>query len=263
MSTPVSALCPEGAAVAPLISVVLPTFNCASWMCPTLESLAVQTSRDFEVVVSDGASTDDSLALIETYRFRLPALRVLSRPDRGVYDAINLAIGVCEGDWVYVLGSDDCLHEADTLAQISHLLRRSACGMIYGDVRVMGKNSMVADGNRYGGPFTLARLLGQNICHQAIFTRRSLFQRLGLYVLCYKVWADWEFAQRAFVLGEAQWVDMVVADYAATGMSSAQLDIDFQRTQLRRLLLLWWVRPLSLKVPLAWGRHTYWGLQRH
>ncbi|MBY0468574.1 MAG: glycosyltransferase, partial [Burkholderiaceae bacterium] len=58
----------------PLVSVVVPTFNSCERMRPALESLAAQTERDFEVIVSDGASSDGTLALIETYRPQLPAL---------------------------------------------------------------------------------------------------------------------------------------------------------------------------------------------
>lgn len=246
----------------PLISVILPTFKCATWMQGALESLASQTERDFEVVVSDGASPDTTLVVAESYRTSLPSLLLLSRPDGGVYDAINRAIADCRGRWIFVLGSDDRLHTPETLAEMAKTLRSTSVDLVYGDVRVLGPNAMVADGARYGGPFTLARLMGQNICHQSIFTRRALFDRLGLYDLRYKLWADWDFAQRAFVDGAAQWVDVVVVDYAATGMSSARLDVDFQRTKGLRLLKLWWVRPASLKVFLALARQAYWDLRR-
>lgn len=246
----------------PLVSVVVPTFNSCEQMRPALDSLAAQTERDFEVIVSDGASSDATLALVETYRPRLPALTVLSRPDGGVYDAINQALSVCQGRWIYVLGSDDRLHASETLALLSPTLRASTAGVVYGDVRVMGPNHMVADDGRYGGPFTLARLMGQNICHQAVFTRADLLNRLGLYNLRFKVWADWDIAQRAFIDGPAQWIDIVVADYAPTGLSAAQHDAEFKRTRRARMLKLWFRKPLSLQVPLSWARRLYWDWKR-
>lgn len=242
----------------PLVSVVVPTFNSCERMRPALESLAAQTERDFEVIVSDGASSDGTLALIETYRPQLPALTVLSRPDDGVYDAINQALSACRGRWIYVLGSDDRLHANDTLALLAPTLRASTAGVVYGDVRVMGPNHMVGDDGRYGGPFTLARLMGQNICHQAVFTRAELLHRLGTYDLRFKVWADWDIAQRAFADGPVQWIDLVVADYAPTGLSSLQHDAEFKRTWRARMFRLWARKPLSLQVPLAWARRWYW-----
>lgn len=245
----------------PLVSVVVPTFNSCEQMRPALDSLAGQTERDFEVIVSDGASSDETLALVETYRSRLPALTVLSRPDGGVYDAINRGLSACKGRWIYVLGSDDRLHASETLALLSPTLRASTAGVVYGDVRVMGPNHMVAEDGRYGGPFTLARLMGQNICHQAMFTRADLLNRLGLYNLRFKLWADWDIAQRAFNDGPMQWIDIVVADYSPTGLSSRLQDAYFTRTRHIRMLKLWARKPLSLKVPLAWARRLYWTLK--
>lgn len=250
------------AASPPLISVILPTFQSAGWVQGALDSLARQTERDFEVVVSDGGSSDNTLAVIEACRSQLPALQVLSRKDRGVYDAINLAMEACRGRWVYVLGSDDRLHANDTLAQVAATLRNTAATVVYGDVRVLGVNAMVADGARYGGPFTLARLMGQNICHQALFMRRECHVRVGPYDLRFRLWADWVLIQRLFVNEPTLWVDIVVADYAATGMSTGASDSVFLATRRQRLWSLWWARPWSLSVPNAVLRQLYWDMRK-
>ena len=71
-----------GPGTGPLISVVLPTYNSALLVEEALQSLAGQTWRDFEVVVSDGASQDETLDRVRAFAFCLPALTVLSRPDR-------------------------------------------------------------------------------------------------------------------------------------------------------------------------------------
>lgn len=148
----------------PTLSVILPTYNCADLVRGALDSLAVQDDRDFEVVVSDGASTDATLSVVNEYMTRLPHLTVQSRKDMGVYDAINKVLPECKGRWVFILGSDDRLHESSTLRQVLNTLRTTQASFVYGDVRVIGRNAMVADGGRYGGTFSLARLLGENIC---------------------------------------------------------------------------------------------------
>jgi glycosyltransferase involved in cell wall biosynthesis len=187
---------------------------------------------------------------------------VLSRPDRGVYDAINLGVQASKGDWVYVLGSDDRLHANETLAQARSLMRDARVNLVYGDVRVLGANHMVQDGCRYGGRFTLARLMGQNICQQAIFYRRVLFESKGTFDLNFRLWADWDFAQRVFVDQPAQWIDLVVADYAATGMSSGAQDGAFIETRRRRMLALWRADSFGLAVPRALLRQKYWDLRK-
>jgi len=105
-------------AARPLVSVVVPTMNSEAVLGGALQSLAGQVFRDFEVIVSDGASRDGTLALARQAAPAMPALVVDSRPDRGVYDAINRGVALARGDWVLVLGSDDRLHAPDTLAQV-------------------------------------------------------------------------------------------------------------------------------------------------
>lgn len=209
----------------PLISVVLPTYNSAALVDQALQSLAGQTWRDFEVVVSDGGSQDNTLDRVRTFTLRLPALTVLSRPDRGVYDAINLGIQAARGQWCLVLGSDDRLHAADTLARIAECLLATDAPMVYGDVRMMAVNGhRVPPGGRYAGAMPLPRLLRANICQQAIFYRRTLFEALGGFELDYPVLADWEFNLRVAFRFPTEWVDIVITDYAATGLSAQRAD---------------------------------------
>ena len=209
----------------PLVSVIVPTFQSAATLPAALDSLAAQTFRDFEVVVSDGGSTDGTQAIARAAGPRLPALHMSSRPDRGVYDAINLALDTARGDWVLVLGSDDRLHAPQTLAQAAPRLREASADLVHGDVRVMNANRLgVPIGGRHAGPMPLNRLLRGNICQQAVFYRRSLFERIGRFDLSYPVMADWDFNLRAAFRTELQWIDLVVADYAADGMSARRQD---------------------------------------
>lgn len=210
---------------APLISVIVPTFDSAAVLESALQSLAEQTWRDFELVLSDGASRDQTVAMARSFASRLPHLTILSRPDKGVYDAINRGIEASRGQWCLVLGSDDRLHAADTLERAAARLQASAAALVHGDVRMMAANGhRIAPGGRYAGPMPMARLLRANICQQAIFYRRSLFDELGGFDLGYPVLADWEFNLRVAFRFPIEWMDLVVADYAATGLSAQHVD---------------------------------------
>lgn len=213
----------------PLVSVVVPTRNSAAVLKAALHSLACQTYRDFEVVVSDGASTDATVAIAQEAASALPALHIDSRPDAGVYDAINRGVRLTRGQWFLVLGSDDCLHAADTLAQAAKALQQEQqAQLVYGDVRMMAANAcLVAPGGRYAGPVNLLRLFSTNICQQSIFYRRELFDTLGGFDLRYELYADWHFNLRAAFLMPTLWMDLVIADYAATGLSAAATDQRF------------------------------------
>lgn len=209
----------------PLLTVVVPTYNSQATLAEALRSLADQIEHDFEVVISDGASTDDTLRLARSFTPALPDLRVLSRPDRGVYDAVNQGIIDAQGQWILVLGSDDRLHAPDTLKRVFSTLRETQAAIVYGDVRMMNENARgVLKGGRYAGPMPLEKLLRANICQQSVFYRRTLFDELGLFDLEYPVMADWDFNVRAAFCVPMLWVDVIVADYAATGLSAQHKD---------------------------------------
>jgi Glycosyl transferase family 2 len=218
-----------GAAGTPLLSVVVPTMNSQAVLGAALQSLADQDGQDFEVIVSDGASRDGTLAVARSFAGRLPALHVDSRPDRGVYDAINRGVALSRGRWFLVLGSDDRLHAADTLALVAPRLQQAGhAQMVYGDVRMMAASQTgVPAGGRFAGPMPLQRWFVANVCQQAIFYRRELFDTLGGFDLRYRLYADWAFNLRAAFIAPPVWVDLVVSDYAATGMSASAVDATF------------------------------------
>jgi glycosyltransferase involved in cell wall biosynthesis len=213
----------------PLLTLVVPTMNSQALLGAALESIAGQTWRGFEVIVSDGASSDGTLALARSYADRLPALQIDSRPDRGVYDAINRGVALSRGEWFLVLGSDDRLHAPDTLERVAaHLQAAGDAPMVYGDVRMMAANQTgVPAGGRFAGPMPLQRWFVANVCQQAIFYRRTLFDTLGGFDLRYRLYADWAFNLRAAFIAPPRWVDVIVSDYAATGMSASASDAVF------------------------------------
>ncbi|MBC7992745.1 MAG: glycosyltransferase [Rhizobacter sp.] len=239
----------------PLISVVVPTWNTASVLPQALRSLSEQTFVDFEVIVSDGASSDGTLGVAEKFAGALAHLQIDSRPDTGVYDAINRGVRLSSGQWFMVLGSDDRLHSRDTLAAVAQeLLAAGPVQMVYGDVCMMAPNrSGIPPGGRFAGPMPLSRLFSSNICQQSVFYRRKLFDRLGGFNERYRLYADWDFNIRAAFEAPTQWIDLVVADYAATGMSASAVDQSFI-DDMHELILREFMRRS--------GQRTLWPLQR-
>ncbi len=212
-----------------LISVIVPTYNSAAVVGEALRSLAAQSFRDFEVILSDGSSSDETVRIGESFASSLPHLVVDSRPDSGVYDAINRGVRLSCGVWLLVLGSDDRIHAPSTFHQIAALLPDAGpAKLVYGDVRMMDVNLCgVPPGGRYAGPLPISRMVETNICQQAVFYRRSLFDDFGGFDERYKLYADWHFNLRATFARVTQWVDVVVSDYAATGMSAKGVDTVF------------------------------------
>jgi len=208
----------------PKISVVIATLNSAAVLQGALRSLAEQESRDFEVIIADGASKDVTLAVAESFRMMLPHLLIDSQKDGGVYEAINRGVELARGGWVYVLGSDDELSAMNVFSRASAALESSQADLVYGDVRMMGPNRWVADGARYAGEVDIAFLSASNICQQAIFYRRTTLIASGLFDARYRICADWVFLLRAFGRLRIEWTDLEICRYATSGLSSQRRD---------------------------------------
>lgn len=108
--------------MSPTFTIITATFNAASPLPHLLASLAEQSCRDFELIIQDGASTDDTVAIAEQWRERLPQLSVRSEADCGIYDAWNKALIRARGKWILFLGADDMLAEQNVLARAQNML---------------------------------------------------------------------------------------------------------------------------------------------
>ncbi|MEW6678051.1 MAG: glycosyltransferase family 2 protein [Pseudomonadota bacterium] len=193
----------------PLISVIVPTFNAEKHIDKCLQSLESQSFRNFDVWLMDGGSTDDTVALARGYEGRIGAgVHVLSAKDEGVYDAMNKGISKSSGAWLYFIGADDVLFDSKVFGDLENYFNGGSLDFVYGDV--VKKTT----GKRHAGPWALDKLLFQgNICHQSIFYRREVFERLGGYNLRYPIWADWDMNIRCFKYPDLKslWVDRVIA----------------------------------------------------
>lgn len=236
----------------PLFSIIIPTFNARDDLQRSLDSVFVQDDADYEIWVIDGASTDGTRELLESYG---DCVRWLSESDSGVYDAMNKGIERASGDWLYFLGAGDLLR-LDVLCEIAPHARELAdesggvAALIYGDVWLCEEQQ------RFGGSFPPARLRSWNPSHQAIFTSRAVFEKLGGYETRYLTAADYAFnlacwGEEAIV---KKYVPLVIADYKGGGLSVTRPDVAFERDKLgliRRHLgaRAYWLRRLESAMP--------------
>ena len=218
----------------PYFSIIIPTHRAEAVIAACLVSIARQTFKDFEIIVMDGKSDDKTVEIVSNHLARFNGrLTVHSEKDDGIYDVMNKGIQRAKGNWLYFIGADDCLHDSSVLETVAAFIRRQPdSDVVYGDV------IMKSDASRYAGAFDLERLLLEgNLCHQAIFYRRTVFEKIGAYNLRYRVWADWDLNIRCFQHPDFKnrYLDLVVADYNnVDGFSSRQSD-----HELRKILPLW------------------------
>jgi glycosyltransferase involved in cell wall biosynthesis len=200
----------------PLISIIIPTFNGYATLPKSLDSILSQTFSDYEVWVIDGMSTDNTVHLIKEYRSKGLPINFISEPDKGVYDAMNKGIALAKGKWIYFLGNDDSLFNNNILEDVSIDLRRYRNKhMCYGNV-VWGNTNEL-----YYGMFNYEKLLVHNICHQAMFTRRDILIKHGMFNLSYPALADWDMNFKLFQKPSKQkYINKTIAFFTIGGISS-------------------------------------------
>ena len=102
----------------PLFSIITITFNAANELPATLESVKCQTVTDYEHLIIDGASTDDTVEVAK--RARIASMRIVSEPDKGLYDAMNKGMRLATGKYLIFLNAGDAFHSATSLQEIKH-----------------------------------------------------------------------------------------------------------------------------------------------
>ncbi|MBX9782834.1 MAG: glycosyltransferase [Chitinophagaceae bacterium] len=203
-------------------SIIIPTYNSAATIEACLESIVIQSCTDWEVLIMDAISTDETIHLSETIAKTDRRIRIFSEKDQGIYDAMNKGIAKAKGQWIYFMGSDDRLFDETVLKKIKNFAEQnSTVSIFYGDVYSSRFNG------RYAGSFTAEKLYEQNICHQAIFLKQDVFNIIGMFDLKFKSWADYEHNIRWFLNRGLQkkFIDIVVAEYADGGFSSGTPDV--------------------------------------
>ena len=105
----------------PLVSIVVPSFNQGKFIGETIESILSQKYRPLEVIVMDGASTDETLNVLDGFR-SCPEMRIRSEPDKGVVDAVNKGLKDARG-WITAIQSSDDVYLPDTVETAVEALR--------------------------------------------------------------------------------------------------------------------------------------------
>lgn len=219
----------------PLLSIITVCRNEAARIRKTAESVVGQTNQDFEWIVIDGASTDETVEVLNEYRSRTTYF--VSEPDGGIYEAMNKGLRVAQGEYVYFLNSGDELAAPDVLER-AFVRNEPPADILYGD-------SLRPDGS--GGwkelpqpdEWTVALFFGMGICHQTLFYKKGLFDTLGGYDERYRIIADWDFNFRVLLAGRStRHLPFPVVRYAGGGISATRVaEMEAEKEAMRQQLL--------------------------
>lgn len=204
----------------PLISVITITYNAAETLPLTMESVAEQTFKDFEHIVVDGASKDDTI--IVARRMGKPGLRIISEPDDGLYDAMNKGLKKARGRYLIFLNSGDRFHSPDTLKAYADAIVERNPDIIYGETDIVDMEGKRLGPRHLSAPEILtvdSFSEGMLICHQAFMVRKDI---APLYDTDYQFSADYDWCIRcikASRAGDRVNLHRVTIDYLTDGLT--------------------------------------------
>ncbi|MDE6533384.1 MAG: glycosyltransferase [Muribaculaceae bacterium] len=203
----------------PLISIITITFNAANEIKPTMKSIASQTCHDFEHIIIDGASKDATIQVARS--MGVPSLRILSEPDKGLYDAMNKGLRMSRGKYLLFLNAGDSFHDDGTLAAYAAAAVKNP-DIIYADTVIVDKDRAVIGPRHLSAPDILtfqSFSKGMLVCHQAFMVKKSI---APLYDTSYRFSADYDWTVKCLQKsqpGNCINLHRIAIDYLSDGMT--------------------------------------------
>lgn len=197
------------------LSIITINRNNSKGLEITINSIVKQTFVEFEHLIIDGASTDESIDVIK--KNENGKLKWLSEPDNGIYSAMNKGIMLAKGEYCLFLNSGDYLATNSVLQDLFNL---PLCeDIIYGSI-------LMSDGKRYDypneGDVTFRYFINNTLPHPCSLIRRTLFEKIGFYDENLQLVSDWKFFLIAICSYNAKIkkVGFVISIFDLNGISS-------------------------------------------
>lgn len=178
------------------LTVVTVCRNARATVAEAVDSVHRQTHPDVEHIVIDGASTDDTLAVVRRHGARVAQIRC--EPDRGVYDAMNKGVALASGEVVGFLNADDVYTGPQVLARVAAILAAPELDACYADLVYVDKDRAQRIVRQWTSCDYRSGLFerGWMPAHPTFFARRSVYQRFGGFNLRYRLQSDFDLLMR-------------------------------------------------------------------
>lgn len=219
------------------ISIITITYNSAKTIRRALESVQNQTYKDIEHIIVDGASTDGTKEVIETYAAQHKNVRWVSEPDEGIYNALNKGIAMATGSVIGFLHSDDIFNSADSIGKIAAAFEQSEAEVVYGDLQYCHGNKVV---RRWKSNTFNPRSLkyGWMPPHPTVYCRREVYDQVGKYDEWFRISADYDMILRIFKSGfKSHYIPEVIVCMEVGGASNKDTKARLSKTQEDFLVL--------------------------
>lgn len=194
-------------------------------------SVLSQSCHDFECLIVDGNSTDGTISIVQEFESRVrqgefgikpEQYRWISEPDHGLYDAMNKAMGLAKGDFVWFINAGDKIYSSETLQQVVDAIDRNPnADVVYGQTVIIGQDDEVLGERHRIAPSNLTKkslLDGLVVCHQSVLVRRSIAPQ---YDLGYKLTADYDWMCRVLDVSRKNvYIDAYLSKFQTAGLST-------------------------------------------
>lgn len=185
------------------ITIVTVAYNSAFTIADTIHSVVNQKYTNFEHLVIDGKSTDETVNVVKEHHHQ--RLVLISETDSGIYDAMNKGLVHASGDIIGFLNADDFYADNEVLIKIAKAFENPQIEACFGDLLYVTKDNRKVVRYWKSSPFLRGNFArGWCPAHPTFYIRRSALERLGPFDLTYRLAADAEFMMRYLERGSVR-----------------------------------------------------------
>lgn len=215
------------------LSVITINYNNSAGLEKTIKSVVSQTFSDFEYIVIDGGSTDESTVVIKKYSDKFT--HWISEKDNGIYDAMNKGIRAAKGEYCLFLNSGDFLFDKDVFEKTFQ--SNHAEDIIYGNMMIDWGNGKITLGTM-PDKITYHQMYTDTLWHPVSFIKKELFEKYGYYDESYRMVADYEFFFKTIIIHNVttKHISLPISVYNMEGFSSKPDFKNIEKEERNRVL---------------------------
>ncbi|ASU35127.1 glycosyltransferase family 2 protein [Mucilaginibacter xinganensis] len=178
------------------ISIITVCYNSEATIERTIKSVLLQDYTPIEYIIIDGNSKDGTLEIIKKYRKNIT--KVISEPDKGIYDAMNKGIELASGEIIGILNSDDIYTSDTIISEIVGQFVKRDIQLLYGNITFFKNNPNKAIRTWVTKPYYEGFFEhGEVAPHPSLFVKKEVYNKIGTYQSDFKITSDYEFMLRA------------------------------------------------------------------
>ena len=204
------------------VSIITVVYNRADVIRDTIESVLSQTYKNIEYIVIDSGSTDSTMDVVNEYKDKIS--KIISEPDRGLYDAINKGIKEATGDVIGLIHSDDFYLDNLVIQRVVDTFKKENKHMLFADLLyIKGDNKDKVLRYYSAKNFTVKKLkYGFMPPHPTLFVKKEVYEKYGLYKIDYKIAADYEMFVRLLLVNKLSfsYIHLPIVKMRVGGVSS-------------------------------------------